>query len=123
MLTASISVTLGGVTTENRPHFSKKARLSARSLLSSRTSSVMKTPPTQPRSTTLACVAATIKPRSLEAVLRPSARESCQDGDRRIGIREAKIEVVLLAMPSQQLFNVIVLKSWRDEHALREQPL
>jgi hypothetical protein len=122
VLTASISVTLGGVTTENRPHFSKKARLSARSLLSSRTSSVMKTPPTQ-RSTTLARVAATIKPRSLEAVLRPSARESCQDGDRRIGIREAKIEVVLLAMPSQQLFNVIVLKSWRDEHALREQPL
>ena len=122
MLTASISVTLGGVTTENRPHFSKKARLSARSLLSSRTSSVMKTPPTQPRSM-LARVAATIKPRSLEAVLRPSARESCQDGDRRIGIREAKIEVVLLAMPSQQLFNVIVLKSWRDEHALREQPL
>jgi len=36
-LTASINVTTGGVTTENRPHCSRKARLSALCLSSSRT--------------------------------------------------------------------------------------
>jgi hypothetical protein len=60
-LTASNSVTTGGVTTENRPHFSKKARLSARSLSSSRTSSIM----IAPNLGKLAGVAAPIKPRSL----------------------------------------------------------
>jgi hypothetical protein len=43
-LTASISVTTGGVTTENRPHFSKNARLSALCLASSFTLSVMIAP-------------------------------------------------------------------------------
>jgi hypothetical protein len=56
-------------------------------------------------------------------VLRSGACERRQDGDRRIGITEAKIEVALLAMPSQQQFDVVVLESRRDEHTLREQPL
>jgi hypothetical protein len=43
-LTASINVTTGGVTTENRPHCSRKARLSALCLSSSRTLSVMIAP-------------------------------------------------------------------------------
>jgi hypothetical protein len=43
-LTASIKLTTGGVTTENRPHFSKKARLSALCLASSFTLSVMIAP-------------------------------------------------------------------------------
>jgi hypothetical protein len=43
-LTASISVTTGGVTTENRPHCSRKARLSALSRWSFRPSSVMIAP-------------------------------------------------------------------------------
>jgi hypothetical protein len=50
-LTASICVTTGGVTTENRPHFSKKARLSALRLSSSCTSSVMIAPEVNQTST------------------------------------------------------------------------
>jgi hypothetical protein len=44
LLTASISVTTGGVTTENRPHFSKNARLSSLFRSSCSTSSVMVAP-------------------------------------------------------------------------------
>jgi hypothetical protein len=44
LLTASISVTTGGVTTENRPHFSKNLRLSILFRSSSRTSSVIVAP-------------------------------------------------------------------------------